>query len=29
MKSEHWPIPAAPEAAIKPLMDAGYTYLVP
>ena len=28
MKYEHWQIPAAPEDAIKTLMDAGYPYLV-
>ena len=28
MKYEHWQIPAAPEDAIKALMDAGYPYLV-
>ena len=27
MKYEHWQIPAAPEDAIKTLMDAGYPYL--
>ena len=26
MKYEHWQIPAAPEDAIKTLMDAGYPY---
>ena len=28
MKYEHWQIPAAPEDAVKTLMDAGYPYLV-
>jgi len=28
MKYEHWQIPAAPEDAIKTLMDVGYPYLV-